>query len=77
MTERKPVSLDKNIAAFPCSAIGASDDMIYQSGMTLRDWYAGMALTGAIGHAGWSYEEVAERAYGIADAMMKAREKND
>lgn len=44
-----------------------------QEDSKLRDWYAGMALTGAIGHAGWSYEEVAERAYGIADAMIKAR----
>ena len=65
------IIMDDKQMAFPCAGNPHEDQMIF--GMELRDWFAGMALTGAIGHAGWSYEEVAERAYGIADAMIKAR----
>lgn len=48
-------------------------------GMTLRDWFAGQAVMGlAIGY--WNNvnfgkaENLAEAAYEIADAMLKARE---
>ena len=48
-----------------------------QSGMTLRDWFAGKALA-AIPHIGCGcdlrVEEVALAAYQLADAMLKARE---
>lgn len=49
-------------------------------GMSLRDWFAGMAL----GHIPTlidcmdenpSYYNIAEHAYGVADAMIKARER--
>lgn len=40
--------------------------------MTLRDWFAGQALTS--GSDGLTIEEAAERAYRIADAMLAARE---
>ena len=36
----------ENIPAFPCAAFGPSDDLIHQTGMTIRDWFAGMALQG-------------------------------
>lgn len=44
-------------------------------GMTLRDWFAGQALAESTREI-WSdhkYEVVAKRAYGLADAMLKAR----
>jgi hypothetical protein len=47
-------------------------------GMTLRDWFAGQALAGAIAKhgtdctQGW-HDNVAERCYDYADAMLKAR----
>jgi len=53
-------------------------------GMTLRDYFAGQALTGLCA-LNWqsaynqhmpSAEEYAENAYCIADAMIKARKKN-
>lgn len=51
-----------------------------QSGMTLRDWFAGMALTGL--PAGdmsrvYSQEHVAITAYEIADCMLAEREKEE
>lgn len=49
-----------------------------EPGMTLRDWFAGQALAGAMSAHG-SYGigngpgEVADRAYQLADAMLAAR----
>jgi hypothetical protein len=50
----------------------------YNGGMTLRDYFAAKAMQGLL--AGitpttvWSHDEVAETAYKVADAMLKARE---
>lgn len=47
-----------------------------QQGMTLRDWFAGQALAGALADSSrdlYAYE-YAESAYEYADAMLKARE---
>jgi len=46
------------------------------SGMTLRQYYAGQALTGLVSYVveGATFENVAEDAYKAADAMLKARE---
>jgi len=47
------------------------------SGMTLRDWFAGQAMTALrecdLGTL--KFADVAEFAYRIADAMLKEREK--
>jgi len=42
-------------------------------GMTLRDWFAGQALTGQELSQG-APEQVANMAYAIADAMLEARQ---
>ena len=59
--------------AFPINANESADRCIY-TGMTLRDWFAGMALQGMAPHiddevkaARWCYE--------MADAMLKERLK--
>lgn len=48
-----------------------------KDGMSLRDWFAGMALPGLCttpAEFSWpSGEEVAVKAYEYADAMLKAR----
>ena len=48
-----------------------------QRGMTLRDWFAGRALAGCLAYSfnnpSWG-DSLAEHCYGIADAMLKARE---
>ena len=48
----------------------------YQSGMTLRDYFAGQALAGICAARGeGTHEFLAEWAYGIAEAMLAEREK--
>lgn len=49
-----------------------------QDGMTLRDYFAAKAMTGLLTAeivGEYSNEHVAEIAYRIADAMLKAREQ--
>jgi hypothetical protein len=48
-------------------------------GMNLRDYFAAQAMQSFTGDVGWKsdqkwFEEIAEGAYKVADAMMKARE---
>ena len=55
------------------------------SGMTLRDWFAGYALSGIVAAQEWrndmvglgqgSVESDATEAYRLADAMLRQREK--
>lgn len=46
-------------------------------GMDLRDYFAGKAITGLLTEANMDYKDdaIAELAYNLADAMMKAREQ--
>jgi hypothetical protein len=63
-----------NTPAFPAPA-GVSH--ITEQGMTLRDYFAAKAMTGLLTAeivGEYSNEHVAEIAYRIADAMLKARE---
>jgi hypothetical protein len=50
-----------------------NDAIQAQAGMSLRDWFAGMALQGLIGAQ--EYEKIAKHCYYIADAMLSARHK--
>ena len=71
--------------AFPirCSGgIGTDETYHYAGGMSLRDWFAGMALQGILlsknteslnQHIGMA----TKGAYLLADAMLKEREKGD
>lgn len=55
-----------------------SDCNFYSEGMSLRDWFAGMAITGEMlvrGSYNTTHNSVAEEAYKLADAMLKKREK--
>lgn len=74
--------------AFPvsCSADGVPLGVSYQNtdGMTLRDWFAGVALQGILAANAKCSEEVndknvdfvvAREAYASADAMIEARKK--
>jgi hypothetical protein len=46
------------------------------NGMTLRDWFAGQALTGNVFGANvYEAESVAKQCYAIADAMIAERDK--
>ena len=69
-----------NPPAFPI-VIDLGDDVKYQTGMTLRDYFAGLAMQGLIasprgllGKNEITDVDYAQAAYLIADAMIKARE---
>ena len=52
----------------------------YQTGMDLRDWFAGLAMQGMLSeHSGirYSTDELTQFSYEVADTMMKARLQND
>jgi len=60
--------------AFP---LQGNDEYEGQDGMTLRDYFAAKAMQGMLSeNSGIRYpnEELAQFAYAVADAMMKARE---
>jgi hypothetical protein len=60
--------------AFPQHIDGAGFDL--DPGMTLRDWFAGMALQGLLASGKCrSPEDAYEGAYKYADEMLKAREE--
>lgn len=51
-----------------------------EAGMSLRDWFAGQALSGmctAAGYQGLPWDEVSKQAFAAADAMLAAREGGD
>ena len=63
----------------PTNASIAAAEPVYTetAGMTLRDYFAAKAMQGFMGSS-WnvkSFEEMASKAYELADAMLKAREE--
>lgn len=68
---------DTGGAAFPCE--GGSDSGLYaDAGMTLRDYFAGQALSGLLSHPKVVLDEALKPnigidCYEIADAMLEAR----
>ena len=62
-------------AAFP---LQDSNTFTLNTGMSLRDWFAGMALQGYASNTDENCtapEKLAEWAYADADAMLKVRDK--
>jgi len=57
--------------AFPCPT--GSDGGIMFSGMSLRDWFAGMALQGIKWNGYERLSDSAQVAYALADAMIAER----
>lgn len=63
--------------AFPCD-IEHVTHVANHSGMSLRDWFAGQAITALVYHSGVELaEHAAHDAYQMADAMLAEREKNN
>ena len=69
-----------NIPAFPVEMIYTQENEKF-NGMTLRDYFAAKAMQGMFNY--WDenpnleFEHIADCSYDMADAMMKAREKNE
>ena len=63
--------------AFAHSGFDSEDSCAYpQTGMTLRDWFAGHAMHAIIMDGRDSPADVASRAYRFADAMLEKREND-
>lgn len=64
--------------AFPFQMV-AHDGVVTGTGMTLRDWFAGLAMqaaaTNPAGADGLTFEQRATWAYHQADAMLQERAK--
>lgn len=60
--------------AFPSREGGQAIHLEAAGGMSLRDWFAGMAMA-AIPTRHLSHAELAEAAYNAADAMLEERAK--
>lgn len=55
---------------------GYKETLVPQHGMSLRDWFAGQWLAGrSARECIESWEDAAQCAYGMADAMLAQREK--
>lgn len=71
----QPISYEHDRRDFPCE--------FGMGGMTLRDYFAGCVLTGfsadpsLSGYHGPSCEEIAERCYQMADAMLSRAREDD
>ena len=65
-----------NKPAFPGSYTGNNGMPVWSDGMTLRDYFAAKAFQSRLAkHNDWTLTELAEQAYGDADAMLAAREQ--
>jgi hypothetical protein len=65
--------IDNGGPAFPNRGDNTPTNQIYD-GMSLRDWFAGMALSGTIEtNASADDARFAQWAYNVADAMLAAR----
>ena len=67
-----------NPPAFPVQSVYIEDQETNSRGMTLRDYFAAKAMQGWLANSKTSYEasyeHLSEIFYGMADAMLKARE---
>lgn len=79
---------EKNFSAFPAAAVGPDGEFIHQSGMKMRDWFAGLIAQAYISggeknlprqdglHPGETCGElIARQSYYMADYLMKERAK--
>lgn len=71
---QKSVTPDDGGPAFPWGEHG-----VRLGGLTMRDWFAGQALTGMLAAAdapkGWTVEKLAGAAFDFANAMIAERQK--
>jgi hypothetical protein len=64
-----------NTPAFPTGLITDDKGVVVggSNGMTLRDYFAAKAMQGKLSAGGTGFEDIANRAYKYADAMLRAR----
>jgi hypothetical protein len=65
-----------NKPAFPGSYTGQNGMPVWSEGLSIRDYFAAKAMQGSIAGDYDVYpEEIAQRAYAIADAMLEEQVK--
>jgi len=83
---RNGMMTDHNMSAFPHSEINykmsyMSGQVAPERGMTLRDWFAGQALSRGLAKNvymdGEGIKSIAKAAYQMADEMLTARDKSN
>ena len=66
-------------SAFPIAGMDQRGDEsfmgVFQNGLTKREWFAGMALSGNIRKDNISFSDLAADAFKVADAMISEGEK--
>lgn len=67
--------IDDGGPAFACGVASPDGEKHLQEGMSLRDWFAGQALEKASKGNSKTAQDIAKRAYYIADAMIAARKE--
>ncbi len=70
-----PADVTKECETMYAFACPSSQGNLPQSGMTLRDYFAGQALVGICSRGEAKSRTQAQYAYEIADAMMAERDK--
>ena len=64
--------------AFPADAFPTAGHLPAVPGMTLRDWFAGVIMAGAVANGGLCYvrdvQRLARQIYEHADALLEARD---
>jgi hypothetical protein len=64
--------------AFPHRELNSDGQYEFSPGVSLRDWFAGLAMQGLLVHDDEGViSESARDAYRYADAMLKAREASE
>jgi hypothetical protein len=71
--EQWDAALDVKSTGGPAFTVRVTDNIVY-TGMTIRDWFAGMALQG-LSRDIEDEVKAARWCYGMADAMLKERLK--
>jgi hypothetical protein len=64
--------IDDGGTAFPHTTVNNTFGFVLQPGMSLRDWFAGMAMSNGYTEIS-SAQDIAEWSFQIADAMIAAR----
>ena len=74
-TTTKVVATPDGGPAFPLMGVFEKEANGRQKGMSLRDWFAGMAMAALLGNANVTMDdgELSGSAYIHADAMLRAR----
>lgn len=65
----------RNQPAFPVTMLAPEGGTAHFPGMTLRDWFAGQAITMCLKDMSLPVSEWAREAYAVADAMLAERSK--